>query len=93
MTGLILPWPAAPAEVVSEVHSHCLINAITTLFISFCKATIVDCDIPGDSFDKLLIEYQFEVMYDLFSYVPYRGKHWRGETLANLANDHKFAKV
>ena len=25
--------------------------------------------------------------------IPYRGKLWRGETLANLANDHKFAKV
>ena len=25
--------------------------------------------------------------------LPYRGKHWRGKVLANLANDHKFAKV
>ena len=25
--------------------------------------------------------------------LPYRGKHWQGKTLANLANDHKFAKV
>ena len=25
--------------------------------------------------------------------IPYRGKHWRGKTLVNLANDHKFAKV
>ena len=24
--------------------------------------------------------------------IPYGGKLWRGETLANLANDHKFAK-
>ena len=26
-------------------------------------------------------------------HVPYGGKLWWGETLANLANDHKLAKV
>ena len=25
--------------------------------------------------------------------LSYEGKLWQGETLANLANDHKFAKV
>ena len=28
-----------------------------------------------------------------FFHIPYRGTLWRGETLANLVNDHKFAKV
>ena len=36
-----------------------------------------------------LIEY-FEMV---FLKIPYKGKLWRVETLANLANDHKFAKV
>ena len=29
----------------------------------------------------------------LYTTVPYGGKLWWGETLENLANDHKFAKV
>ena len=38
----------------------------------------------------LLIEY-LHIKQEIE--VPYRGKLWWGKTLANLAKDHKFAKV
>ena len=32
--------------------------------------------------------FKFVVMH-----IPYGEKHWQGDTLANLVNDHKFARV
>ena len=37
--------------------------------------------------------FTFNCIEGVLGHIPYRGKLWRGKTLVNLANDHKFAKV
>ena len=88
----------------SRTKAHAWFNktintAHNSTFLRMDKSA-VPSSTSGSTFNNLMQNTQttwcflIKVPYlGKLSVIPYRGKHWRGETLANLASDHKFAKV